>query len=39
MRQDGSVDFNRGWVEYEEGFGSLTGELWYGLHPLHCLRN
>ena len=38
-RQDGSVDFNRSWVEYEEGFGSLTGELWYGLHPLHCLTN
>ena len=38
-RQDGSVDFNRGWVEYEEGFGSLNGELWYGLRPLHCLTN
>ena len=38
-RQDGSVDFNRSWVEYEEGFGSLTGELWYGLRPLHCLTN
>ena len=38
-RQDGSVDFNRGWVEYEEGFGSLTGELWYCLRPLHCLTN
>ena len=38
-RQDGSVDFNRDWVEYEEGFGSLTGELWYGLRPLHCLTN
>ena len=38
-RQDGSVNFNRGWVEYEEGFGSLTGELWYGLRPLHCLTN
>ena len=38
-KQDGSVDFNRGWVEYEEGFGSLTGELWYGLRPLHCLTN
>ena len=38
-RQDGSVDFNRGWVEYEEGFGDLTGELWYGLRPLHCLTN
>ena len=38
-RQDGSVDFHRSWVEYEEGFGSLTGEFWYGLRPLHCLTN
>ena len=38
-RQDGSVDFNNGWVEYEEGFGSLTGEFWYGLRPLHCLTS
>ena len=38
-RQDGSVDFNRGWVDYEDGFGSLTGEFWYGLTPLHCLTS
>ena len=38
-RQDGSVDFNRGWVDYEDGFGSLTREFWYGLTPLHCLTN
>ena len=38
-RKDGSVDFNRGWVDYEDGFGSLTGEFWYGLTPLHCLTN
>ena len=38
-RQDGSVDFNRGWVDYEDGFGSLTGEFWYGLRPLHCITN
>ena len=38
-RQDGSVDFNREWTDYEEGFGSLTGEFWYGLRPLHCLTN
>ena len=38
-RQDGSVDFNRGWAEYEEGFGDLYGEFWYGLHPMHCLTS
>ena len=38
-RQDGSVDFDRGWLDYEDGFGSLTGEFWYGLTPLHCLTN
>ena len=36
-RQDGSVDFNRAWLEYEDGFGNLTGEFWYGLRALHCL--
>ena len=36
-RQDGSVDFNKFLWEYEMGFGSLTGEFWYGLRALHCL--
>ena len=36
-RQDGSVDFNRTWLDYEDGFGMLTGEFWYGLRALHCL--
>ena len=36
-RQDGSVNFNRTWVEYEDGFGDLTGEFWYGLKALHYL--
>ena len=36
-RQDGSVDFNTTWMEYEDGFGKLTGEFWYGLRALHCL--
>ena len=38
-RQDGSVDFNRDWVDYEDGFGNLTGEFWYGLRAIHCLTN
>ena len=36
-RQDGSVDFNRTWQEYEDGFGKLTSEFWYELKALHCL--
>ena len=36
-RQDGSVDFNRTCLEYEDRFGKLTGEFWYGLRALHCL--
>ena len=38
-RKDGSVDFNKPWVEYEKGFGDLDGEFWYGLRPLHCLTS
>jgi len=30
-------NFHRDWSDYEKGFGSLTGELWYGLRALHCL--
>ena len=38
-RKDGSEDFHRNWVEYEDGFGSLTDEFWYGLRALHCLTS
>ena len=45
-RIDGSVDFNRYWSEYEEGFGNLpaddkdtTGEFWIRLHFLHYLTS
>ena len=36
-RTNDSENFHRNWTDYEKGFGSLTGELWYGLRALHCL--
>ena len=36
-RFNGSVDFYRGWDEYEQGFGDLNGEFWLGLRKLHQL--
>ena len=31
------IDFNKNWTDYEEGFGNLTTEFWYGLEEMHCL--
>ena len=39
-RNTGRLDFkNRYWVEYEDGFGSLSGEFWLGLRSMHCLTS
>ena len=34
---NGTVNFTRGWKHYEEGFGDLDSEFWYGLRNIHCL--
>ena len=31
------VNFNRSWADYEQGFGDLNTEFWYGLRNIHCL--
>ena len=36
-REDGSVDFDRNWAEYEAGFGALDHESWLGLSKIHRL--
>ena len=36
-RQDGSVDFYRGWNDYKSGFGPLTAEFWLGNDKIHRL--
>ncbi|XP_055858863.1 protein scabrous [Episyrphus balteatus] len=36
-RFDGSVDFNRSWEAYANGFGSPSGEYWIGNEMLHHL--
>ena len=38
-RQDGSVDFYRGWNDYKSGFGQLTGEFWLGNDKIHRLTS
>jgi hypothetical protein len=31
------VSFNHTWTDYEQGFGDLNTEFWYGLRNIHCL--
>ena len=36
-RKDCQLNFNKNWTDYEEGFGDLKKEFWYGLESIHCL--
>ncbi|XP_061524733.1 LOW QUALITY PROTEIN: fibrinogen alpha chain [Phycodurus eques] len=43
QRENSLLNFNRTWVEYREGFGSVDaqgrGEMWLGNHNFHLLTN
>ena len=34
---NGTVNFTATWDDYENGFGDLNGEFWYGLRNIHFL--
>eukprot|EP00058_Branchiostoma_floridae_P004989 XP_002590477.1 hypothetical protein BRAFLDRAFT_86147 [Branchiostoma floridae] len=38
-RADGSVDFNRDWRAYRDGFGDIKGEYWLGNGHVYRLTN
>ncbi|KFB51882.1 AGAP011223-PA-like protein [Anopheles sinensis] len=38
-RFNGALDFNQNWTEYENGFGSLNQEFWFGLAKIHQLTS
>ncbi|CAI9591615.1 unnamed protein product [Staurois parvus] len=38
-RIDGTIDFQRTWLDYMEGFGELSGEFWLGLRKTFCILN
>ena len=38
-RFDGSVDFNRNWAEYKEGFGDVNREFWLGNDAIHQITS
>lgn len=36
-RYNGSVDFDRGWLEYTNGFGFVLTEYWIGKQSFYTL--
>ncbi|VDI46720.1 Hypothetical predicted protein, partial [Mytilus galloprovincialis] len=38
-RLDGSVNFQRNWKDYENGFGNVDGEYWLGNKHIHSLTS
>ncbi|XP_075454738.1 fibrinogen-like protein 1 [Ascaphus truei] len=38
-RHDGSVNFNRSWKEYKEGFGNLNSEFWLGNENIYRITS
>ncbi|XP_076108952.1 fibrinogen-like protein 1 [Mytilus galloprovincialis] len=38
-RETGEEDFNRGWIEYEYGFGDIRKEFWLGNSKLNAISS
>ncbi|XP_073418038.1 angiopoietin-4-like [Dendrobates tinctorius] len=38
-RRNGSMNFNRTWKEYREGFGDLSNEFWLGNENIHKITS
>ena len=36
-RKGSTVNFNKKWTDFEEGFGDLENDFWYRLKAMHCL--